>query len=67
MANKTITYDDEGSPYNGVIVAKHIVRLSKTSDGKLTRIHLDNGEVVLSNDSMKCLQARIDLLEENES
>jgi hypothetical protein len=67
MANKTITYDDEDALYSGVIVAKHIVRLSKTSDGRLTRIHLDNGDVVLSKDPMKVLQARIDLLKESEA
>ena len=55
---KTIRYenlDDEEL----VVSVDQIVRLSKDWEGDITLIHLANGEVIRSRDSMKTLEARI--------
>ena len=57
----TISYDPPDSEYSAVVLVEHIVRMYKSSDGEWTLIVLDNGEVLESTNSMKTLQARIDL------
>lgn len=50
-----------GDYMEGVMISR-IVRLSKTGDdGEYTVIHLDTGDKLVSEDSMKTLVARINL------
>ena len=56
---KTLRYDAIGSEWPAVIIASYIVRLSKSGDGGITNIHLSTGEVVQSNDSINCIEARL--------
>jgi len=58
---KTLTYKDlDGDEL--VVVARRIVRLSKNWIHDFTYIHLDTGETLASKDSMKTLEARLNLL-----
>ena len=59
---KTIRYtpiDKTGEGvFEGVVVVRNIVRLSKINE-RITIIHLNNGEVLESEDSMNTIEARI--------
>jgi len=57
----TISHDAYNSEFREVIVVGRIVYLDKHPDGEKTRIHLDAGHVLLSNDSINTLQAKIAL------
>ena len=59
MSQKAISFDSAGHNYGGVVMIGRIIRLSKSDDGEITFIHLDNGEVLESGDSMRTLEARI--------
>lgn len=56
---KTLEYDPVESEYRGVIITSTIVRLSKSNDGETSFIHLNNGEVIETNDSINTLEARL--------
>ena len=56
----TIRYEAVDSDYSGVVVKSKITHLIKNADGKTVDIHLDNGEVLRSYDSLNTLQARLD-------
>lgn len=56
-----IEHPPTDSEYVEVIMVSRIVRLRKSMDGEATLIHLDTGEVIASEDSIKTLQARINL------
>ncbi len=61
MATKTIRHDPVDSEYEEMIMVKRIIRLRKhQNDLDITEIHLDNKEIILSNDSMNTLEARIE-------
>lgn len=55
---ETIRHSPINSKYSEVIVSSRIVYLSKDNEGT-TQIHLDTGEVLLSEDSMNTIEARI--------
>ena len=48
----------EGS-YPEYLASDRVVRLSKSQDGEKTFIHLDTGEILESEDSMKTIAARV--------
>ena len=56
---KTLRHSPVDSEYSSVIIADKIVRLSKSEDGEVTYIHLTNGEVIESEDSMNTIEARL--------
>jgi hypothetical protein len=56
---KLLRYEPINSEYEHVVVANKIVRLSKSKDGEITFIHLTNGEILKSSDSIKILEARL--------
>jgi len=56
---KTLTHSPADSNYHEVIITDKIVRLSKSEDGEITYIHLMNGEVIASEDSMNTIEARL--------
>lgn len=62
---KMLEYESLGR-YREVVVASKVVRLSKDPEdrGERCRIHLDNGEVVYSRDSLRTLESRMDLIED---
>ena len=51
-------YPVHGEFMQSVMIDK-ILRLSKTEGGEHTQIHLVNGEVLLTTDSMKTISARV--------
>tara|TARA_R110002012_G_C11247932_1_gene566304 strand:- start:6 stop:428 length:423 start_codon:yes stop_codon:yes gene_type:complete len=56
---ETLRYSPVIGNYEGVIVVNKIARLSKGSCGEITYIHLMNGEIIESEDSINTLEARI--------
>jgi hypothetical protein len=56
---KTIEYSPIRGDFSHVVMIDKIAHLSKDETGEVTRIHLTNGEVLLSEDSIKTLDARI--------
>ena len=56
---KSLRHSPVDSEYSSVIIADKIVRLSKNEDGEITFIHLMNGEVIESEDSMNTIEARL--------
>lgn len=54
-----VTFENANNDYEHYVVVSRIVRLSKSDDGEVTFVHLDNGEVIQSSDSMKTISARI--------
>ena len=57
---KTLEYRSIISGYTEIVIASKITRLSKTADGN-TCIHLDGGDCIYTDDSIKTLQARLEL------
>ena len=57
--NRTIEYSPLRGDYSHVVMIDKIAHMSKDETGEVTRIHLVNGEVLLSGDSIKTLDARI--------
>lgn len=55
-----IDYLDENDMAAAVMINR-IVRLSKDWENDITFIHLDTGEILKSKDSMRTLQARINI------
>lgn len=55
----TISHDPVNSDFREVILKNKIIRLSKDPTGQITLIHLTNGEIIASNDSINTLEARI--------
>lgn len=61
---KTISVDNADPLADGfplIIPIAQINYLDKLNDTNIARIHLINGEVLLSTDSLKTIQAKIDL------
>ena len=56
---KTIEYAPLFGDYQHVVMVDKIAHLSKDETGEVTRIHSMNGEVLLSGDSIRTLDARI--------
>jgi hypothetical protein len=56
---KTLSYETENG--NEVVVSDKILRFSKDWDADITKIHLINGEIINSTDSIKTLEARLNL------
>lgn len=56
---RTIEYSPLFGDYSHVVMIDKIAHLSKDDTGEVTRIHLLNGDVLLSGDSIKTLDARI--------
>ena len=56
---KTLRYNPSGSCFDAVIIVDKIVKLSKNDDGEITNIHLINGEVIRSHDSINTIEARL--------
>lgn len=66
MASKTFWHSPVDSNYDEVIVKARVTRIRKhrplgaeEDNEKITEIHLDDGTVVLSEDSIKTLDARL--------
>jgi hypothetical protein len=59
MSVTTFRYSPIDSEYFGCIVKSKVVRLSKSDDGEQTLIWLDNGECLVSDDSMNTLEAML--------
>lgn len=57
---RTIEHSPKNSEFMEVVMIDKIVYLSKAPDGETTLIHLTTGAVLVSRDSMKTIQARID-------
>lgn len=55
----TLRIDVPEDKYDQVIMVDKIVSLSKTPDGEYTLIHLMNGTVLRSYDSMNTIEARL--------
>lgn len=55
---KTLTFSPVDGEYNNTILIDKIVKLTKSSDG-MTFIHLTTGEVLVTDDSIRTLEARI--------
>ena len=51
--------DDYDEIYPLVVMVSQIVRFTKSPDGEITYIHLANGEILSSSDSIKTLNARL--------
>lgn len=65
MAELTIMYDPVGGKFSESVMIARIVRLSKSDpDESVTWIHLDTGEILRADNSLKTLNARIDLASE---
>ncbi len=47
-----------GDEYGASIVASKITHFTKSDDGEVTFMHMDNGMIVPSTDSMNTLEAR---------
>ena len=56
---RVLNYSPAGREYMEVVMVDKIIRFSKSADGEITFIHLTNGEIIPSNDSLKTLEARI--------
>lgn len=61
---KLLEYSAVDDPNSTEVMIDKIVRLSKSLDNEITYIHLINGEVLESNDSIRTLSARINLSEQ---
>lgn len=62
--NRMIWYDPIEGEYSEAVMIDKILRLSKSEDGEETLIHLVNGTILRSEDSMLTLRARINSEEE---
>jgi len=60
---KTLRYSPIDSDYEHLVIIDKITRLSKSSDGEITNIHLINGEIIQSDDSINGIEARINMAE----
>lgn len=60
--NSSPIFFDPGPQYDyeHVVIVEHITHLTKSDDGDLTFIHLTNGTILTSSDSIKTLKAKID-------
>ena len=58
---KLLNYDAVDDENTTEVMIDKIVRFSKSKDNEITYIHLINGEILESNDSIKTLTARIEL------
>lgn len=54
-----VDFGDAHGDYAHTVRADRVVRMSKSEDGQITFVHLDNGEVLASDDSMKTIAARV--------
>ena len=59
--------DPNNSDYQLVIMLDKIVYADKLNSTDIARIHLTNGEILLSTESLKTIQARIDLAKDSQS
>ena len=59
--------DPNSSDYQLVIMLDKIVYADKQNGTDIARIHLVNGEILLSTDSLKTIQARIDLAKDSQN
>ena len=58
--NKSIWYEDDKTKSDMLILVNKIIRLSKNWEDDTISIHLINGEILISSNSMKTLKARIE-------
>ena len=56
---KLLNYSPADGEYTESVMIDKIVRFSKSADGEITFIHLANGEIIPSEDSLKTLEARV--------
>jgi hypothetical protein len=57
---RVLYYSPKRDDYVGAIMVDKIIRFSKSADGDTTFIHLVNGEVLASSDSLKVLAERVE-------
>lgn len=57
---RTLTCNKKDSDFAQLVMIDKIAYLSKSQDGETTFIHLDNGEILATEDSIKTLEARIE-------
>lgn len=55
-----LCYDSPDSDYELAVSVDYVVRFSKSEDGSLTLIHLKNGEILLSKNSIRTLSERME-------
>lgn len=56
---ETLSYSPIGKECRELIMIDKIVRFSKSNDGEITYIHLINGEVIETEDSINTIETRI--------
>lgn len=56
---KTLRFKPKNKEYCELIIIDKIVRFSKSEDGETTYIHLINGEIIASEDSVNTIEAKI--------
>jgi hypothetical protein len=60
MASKTFRHSPRDSNFSEVVVKEKVAYLKKNCDDRYTEIHLDNGTVIISEDSLNTLEARLE-------
>lgn len=59
MKKTTLSYYDLDTHYQQCVLIDKITHLSKTLNGDVTIIHLENGKALRAEESIKTLEARI--------
>lgn len=59
MSVTVIDYDPVIGDYPGVFIAEKVTHMSKSTDGELTYIYLEDGTVLDSLDSIRTLAVRM--------
>ena len=59
MAKKILRYSPFGGDFAGLIAIDKILHINKSEDGEITYIHLVDGTILKSNDSINTLEARL--------
>ena len=56
---KTLRFLPIGKVYGELVLVDKIVRLSKSEDGKVTFIHLIDGTILATSDSIRTINTRL--------
>ena len=59
MNEKVLRFSPVSNEFSGLVAIDKITHLLKSQDGEITYIHLINGTVLESGDSINALEARI--------